>query len=179
MEMIKVECSIKGIAPLLQHRFPEEADDKKSTKKTGRIDYSKQALESLHINKKGIIYEPSSHIEGALRKAAVSFRIPGQSRKTYKDLVLRSVVVIPDEIPLQPQDYEVDKRSVKIQRARVFRYRPRWDEWTLDFDIHMLDEQFAPDVLKEILDYAGAAHGIGDYRPKFGRFEVTKFEVTK
>jgi hypothetical protein len=171
-----IECEIKGVAPLLQHRFPEEAEDKKSTKRTGRIDYSQEVEKALFKNKNGVIYEPSSHIEGALRKAAVAFRIPGQSRKTYKDLVLRSIVVVPDEIPLEPQEYDVDKRSVKIQRARVFRYRPRWDEWSLEFNIHMLDDQFDSDVLKEILEYAGVAHGIGDYRPKFGRFEVVKFE---
>ena len=174
MRIINVEIS--GTAPLLQNRFPEEQDDKKSNKKTGRIDYSLQAEEALFKNAKGVHYEPSNHVEGALRKAAVQFRIPGQGKKTYKDLVLRSLVVIPDEIPLQPQEYEVDKRSVRVQRARVFRYRPRWDDWTLNFQIQMLDEQFDTDVLKEILEYAGAAIGIGDYRPKFGRFKITNFE---
>ena len=174
MRTINVE--IQGIAPLLQHRFPEEQDDKKSNKRTGRIDYSKQAETALFKNKDGIHYEPSNHIEGALRKGAVQFRIPGQGKKTYKDLVLRSIIVTPDEIPLEPQEYEVDKRSVRVSRARVFRYRPRWDEWTLKFQVQMLDEQFDTDVLREIFDYAGAAIGIGDYRPKFGRFEVTNFE---
>ena len=73
--MRTINIEIQGIAPLLQHRFPEEADDKKSNKRTGRIDYSKQAEEALFINKDGIHYEPSNHIEGSLKKAALQFRI--------------------------------------------------------------------------------------------------------
>jgi hypothetical protein len=29
--------------------------------------------------------------------------------------------------------------------------------------------------VKEILDYAGRFVGIGDYRPKYGRFQVTQW----
>jgi len=173
---MKVKCRIRGVAPLLQHRFPEESDDVQIKKRTGSIDYSTEVEKAIFKNEDGVIYEPSEHIEGCLRKAASSFRIPGQGKKTYKDMMLSSIVVEPEMIPLEPQEYEVDKRSVIIGRARVFRYRPRWDNWELDFNVNILDEQLTPDSLKEILIYGGAAKGIGDYRPKFGRFEVTEFK---
>lgn len=172
-----VNVKVNGIAPLLQHRYPEESEDTKSTKKTGRIDYSTEVTKNAFMNEAGVFYEPSSHIEGALRTAATNFQITGRGKKTYKDLVLSSIVVDPKEIPLTPQKYEVDKQSVKVNQARVSRYRPRWDKWELGFKINILDEQFSPEVLKEILEYAGSAKGIGDYRPKYGRFKVTEFEV--
>lgn len=37
-------------------------------------------------------------------------------------------------------------------------------------------EMVALDQVKEILDHAGRRVGIGDWRPKFGRFFVSKFE---
>lgn len=59
------------------------------------------------------------------------------------------------------------------------RHRPRFDDWELDFEIHVLDEQIKPDVVNGILTDAGQYVGIGDYRPKYGRFMITKFEVQK
>jgi len=76
--------------------------------------------------------------------------------------------------------YEVDARPVVIQKARIVRYRPRFDKWELDFTLRLHDDQLPTEVIKEILDYAGLYVGIGDFRPgkggKFGKFMVTRFE---
>jgi len=66
--------------------------------------------------------------------------------------------------------------SVKVQQNRVMRCRPVFRQWraeaegTLDTAVLSLDE------LQSIADTAGAMIGIGDYRPRYGRFtaEVTK-----
>ncbi|GAI19389.1 unnamed protein product, partial [marine sediment metagenome] len=63
-----------------------------------------------------------------------------------------------------------------IQRARIMRARPRFDKWELDFTIDFDDEIIGKDKVNEILTYAGQRIGIGDYRPLFGRFIVTKFQ---
>lgn len=184
MKTIKVE--IKGISPLLQHRFPDVGEqEKKSKKRTGSPDYSEDVYMALYCEKlthdedgkyvaEGI-YQPASHIEGALIKAAVNFKISGKRGKTYKDLVKACVFVKPDAIALN-EDWEIDKRPVVIQRARIIRARPKFEKWSLSFDIEIHDDQLAIEVLKEILDYAGTSVGIGDYRPRFGRFMVTKFK---
>jgi len=172
----RLNVEIEGVAPLLQHRFPEEDEEKQSKRKTGKIDYSAEVTKSLYLTKNNVIYQPSVSIEQSMIKAAVNFQIPGKGKKTYKDLINSALIIEPTEIPLEPQKYTVDKRSVRIQRARVYRYRPRFHNWKLKFTILILDEQLQPSVVKEILEYAGAYVGIGDYRPKFGRFIVTKFE---
>ncbi|UCD07260.1 MAG: hypothetical protein JSW41_05560 [Candidatus Aenigmatarchaeota archaeon] len=178
--MYEVEVEIEGIRPLLQHRFPDVGEaEKKSKKKTGSIDYSLEAEKSAYRDEKGNLYQPSTHIEGALVKGAVNFQITGKGKKTYKDLVKATVFVEPEAIPHEIQDYEIDSRPVVIQRARVVRYRPRLDEWKLKFKIQVRDDQLPKEVLKEILEYAGNNVGIGDYRPRFGTFMVTSFkEVT-
>jgi hypothetical protein len=66
--------------------------------------------------------------------------------------------------------------SVKVQTNRVMRCRPVFRQWraaaegTLDTAVLSLEE------LQSIADTAGAMIGLGDYRPRYGRFtaEVTK-----
>jgi len=63
--MKKIEISIKGIAPLLQHRFHVEKEDPKWTELTGFKDYSEDVLKALYIDEDGVIYQPADHIWGA------------------------------------------------------------------------------------------------------------------
>ena len=177
----EVDVSIKGVSPLLQHRFPEDDPKtiKKSSKRTGNPDYSKESEISLYKLPNGTIYQPATHIEGCLKKASVNFQIAGKRRKTYKDLVLSAVFVKPDAIPHKNQKWVSDERPVIVPstRGRIIRSRPRFDNWNLDFTIQITDSQLPFEVLKEILDYAGNSVGIGDFRPRFGRFIVTKFDL--
>ena len=176
--MKEVEVEVKGISALLMHRFNSDEPDSKSVKKTGRKDYKAELENALYKLPDGTIYEPASHLEGSLIKAAGNFQISGRGKKTYKDLIKSAVFVSPDAIPHLKQHYENDARLVVVPatRGRVTRYRPRFDEWGLRFTIQVTDDQLPLEVLKEILDYAGRSVGIGDFRPRFGRFIVTRFE---
>lgn len=179
MKEIKVE--IKGTTPLLMHRFPMDGAESPGKKRTGVPNWQDEAEKALYTDEHGTIYQPSSHIEGTLQQAGKSFKIAGKRGATYSRLVSSTVVVFPDAIPHRLTKYSVDARPVVVQRARIIRYRPRFDEWELAFTLQMLDDQLPVEVLKEVLDHAGLYVGIGDYRPgrggKFGKFMVTKFEV--
>lgn len=172
-----IDVTIEGTVPLLQHRFPEEPVEKKTTKKTGRIDYEAEGELSLYQLDDGTIYQPATHIEQSMVRGATSFQIPGKGKLTYKSLFQAAVFVEPDCIEHKKPKWIMDKRAVIVNRARVWRYRPRFDEWALDFSIVVLDEQLAPEVVREVLDQAGSFVGIGDFRPKFGRFSVTSWAV--
>ncbi len=169
------DVEIKGIVPLLQSN-PISVTDSDVKKTPGKPDYTKEAEQKLYRNTDGKIFVPSTWVEGTLRKASSLFKIPGRGKATYKDLVLSSIIVEPTEILIKPQKYEVDARTVVINRSRVMRYRPIFKEWTLNFKINVLEEQFSEDAVQQILVHAGGYKGIGDYRPKFGRFEVTQFK---
>ena len=110
-------------------------------------------------------------------RASVDFKFEG--KKSFKDVVTSSIVVEPEEIPMiSEKPYEIDTRPVVIQRARVLKWRPLFRNWKLQFKITILDDtNIQASTLKEILDKAGLTKGIGDYRPRFGRFMVTKFEI--
>jgi hypothetical protein len=173
--MARVNITIKGTAPLLQHRYPSEKEETKIMKVRGARDYSDEAERSLYRDEKGQIYEPAEHILGAMIKAAVDFKITGRGKKTYKDLVKSAIVIEPDAIPHKKTTWVIDRRGVVVQRARIMRERPKFEDWELSFILETLDEQLALSAVKEILDQAGKV-GIGDFRPRFGRFMVTEFK---
>lgn len=172
-----LEIEIEGVAPLLMHRF--HGDDNAGQRKTGRKDYSLEVEDALYKNSKGEIFVPATWIEGCLTKTASEFQISGRGKKTYKDLVKSALLVTPTEIKIEPQEWQTDTRAVIVQRSRVIRYRPRWDEWKLKFSVNILDDQLPTSIIKDMLEQAGAYRGIGDFRPKFGRFQLTKIEEKK
>lgn len=178
--MKTIEVTIKGITPLLMHRFPMAGAEDTSKKRTGVPNWKDEAEVALYRDEKGQIYEPASHIEGTLKQASKTLKIPGKRGATYSKLIGSAVSVEPDAIPHKITDYTIDARPVVVQRARIVRYRPIFKDWELSFSILIGDEQIPSEVVKLALDYAGQYVGIGDFRPgrggKFGKFIVTNFE---
>ncbi len=73
----------------------------------------------------------------------------------------------------------MDKRRVCIQRNAITRSRPAMSEgWKGTFTLLVnLPEYVNPQLLNSTIQAAGKLIGLGDFRPSFGRFVVTKFEV--
>lgn len=192
--MYAVNVTIQGVSPLMQHRYPmpDLASMSKGGKKsTGAVDYSQEWREYLYANSSGEIIQPASHIEGALTKAAAGFKVQGKRGKSYKDLFAANIFIDPVEIKhgyTVPDDLDcdadkplyLDMRPVVVNRARVVRIRPCFKPgWSLSFTINVIDDELPFEILNDALTLAGKAVGIGDFRPKFGRFMVTKFELVK
>lgn len=178
-----IDVKIKGNTPLLQHRFPMLGADAPGKKRSGVPDWEAEGENSLYKDEKGKIYQPAKHLESALKEAAKSFKISGKRGATYSKLIASTVEVKPDVIYHKITKYEIDAQAVTVQKARIIRYRPRFDNWELEFEIISQDEQLPVEIIKQVLDHAGLYVGIGDYRPgrggKYGKFMVTKFEVRK
>ena len=187
--MKKYSVTIEGIAPILQHRFGVQAQTEAAqTVKmvSGQRDFSGEWLSTCYLLD-GAVVQPAEHIWQAMVRAAVNFVIKGRGRKTYKDLVSSATIIepdlipfgitLPDEVTTDPsQSVYVDVRPVRIQRARILRERLALSKgWQLSFEIICFDDQLPVEVLQAILTYAGEAIGIGDYRPRFGRFRVVSF----
>jgi hypothetical protein len=193
--MYHLSVRLVGSAPLLHHRFPIATLStlmEGARRKTGSQDYSLEWLDTMY-HQDGLLIQPASHIEGALVRAASGFRIKGSKNKTYKDLIRAYVQVNPEAIPhlwhdqplpapgpeLLTQPTEalcVNIQRVIVNRAAVARARLQINTgWQLRCTINVLDDQIRPEVIQTILEEAGRAVGIGDYRPRYGRFAVTDF----
>jgi hypothetical protein len=61
---------------------------------------------------------------------------------------------------------------VRVGNARTMRTRPRFDTWNVEFTASFLPSFLSRASIAEIFATSGIARGLGDWRPKFGRFEV-------
>lgn len=197
--MISINVSIKSIVPLLQAKHPtpdEETEILKrlSNPKAKVKDMTEEEKFNMHayrIDNKFV--QPGEMIEACMVKAAVQYKMEG--KKTYKDSFKAGVIVEQEMIIHKNQKISMSKDEPKDQkvwhmdarwaknpstRGAIWVVRPRINEWDLDFTLNvLLDELIPTDIIKEVLTYAGMYVGIGAWRPKFGRFEVVKFNVNK
>jgi hypothetical protein len=181
-EILKFSVHIKGIRPILFARFPEEDFGPEAPTTTRPSTQQEKFEKSLYRMEDGTLYQPSSHIVGAMREASKRFKLKG--RVTFREVIEGGVFVIPEKIPhLIQTPLQLDWRSgVNEQmkgKPRIMIARGRLDEWELKFELHCWDPRANDKALKDILMTAGAYIGIGAYRPRYGRFEVVTFDKLK
>jgi hypothetical protein len=61
-------------------------------------------------------------------------------------------------------------RPAKIGTSKIMRTRPRFDAWSVEIEIQYLPEIVTRRDVEDALARAGSIKGIGDWRPRFGRF---------
>ena len=171
-----IKVKVKGVCPLVANN-PDSMNKLPSGKKVDRAskEYKELSFQcAMYKNKKGI-YQPAEHFERAMELAGNQFKF--QSRMTYGKILKGGVIVEPNQIPHpkknKPEHFD---KWVVIGKARVMKTRAIFEKWELEFNIRVFNDAINFDSLKEILVYAGCYVGVGDWRPKYGRFEVIKFE---
>lgn len=187
MKSFNVE--IRGITPLLIHRFGEDAE---SSKKTRRVEVNtrdprEEATKVAYIAADGTYYFNSFAIPCAMGSAGANHKATG-TRKTLRFVVPSAIRMDADTVTIMngsgvAKSFEVDSRPVTIPatKGRVMRHRPRFDQWGARFTLHVNDDLLSPDMAHTLLNEAGQSIGIGDFRPEkrgpFGTFRVVKFEL--
>jgi hypothetical protein len=63
--------------------------------------------------------------------------------------------------------------------AKVMRTRPHFKDWTATFKVSLNTDVANENQLKRWVDDAGAYVGIGDWRPRHGRYEIVNFAMAK
>ena len=174
--MVKVEVSVEGVAPLLMNKFVVENS---TNSKRGKRVYipEEEAEKKTYRTSDGKLYLPNTHFKASMVKASTDFKMKGM--KSYKDYVKSGVFINQQEIVLDQQEYEIFECPVVIQSARVMSWRPMFKKWSCSFVMEITDDFIDQTTLKEILVTAGKYKAVGDYRPEYGRFKVTKFKVLK
>jgi len=178
-EVEKYLVKIKGVKPLLMHA-PVGLGDNPKRRRGEHLLPEKEAEMYLYKDDKGNIVIPSLNIKAMLRDAGRNYKISGR-RTTYGAMIKAGVDIEPHPyVSLKHSGWKVDIRPVVVQRSRILRARPRFDEWKLEFTIVNKDPQvLLEDTMKKVVEDAGKYYGLGDFRPEFGLFEVENFEVVK
>jgi hypothetical protein len=175
--------TIRGAADLLLHRYQPEAVEEKAKAAKGSKAKKSDDLESyVYRDHDGILAVPGEYLRMAIVNAARFRQDPRSPRKSAMDLYKAGVVPLTMLAPLgvKAWDYE-DKRRVVVQRNAVTRVRPAFKAgWQVTFDLLVnLPEYIDPTTLLDVLNTAGRLIGVGDFRPTYGRFQVSAFSVSE
>ncbi|KKL91090.1 hypothetical protein LCGC14_1898150 [marine sediment metagenome] len=181
--MKKIKVEIKGETALLMNSpasmIEEQTGMKKAThmKTRTRKDAEKEADKLAYRKSNGELYIPCEAVKGTLLGASSYKKI---GKYTAKPIMAAGVQISPEKIGLGIKKYELDIRTVVIQRNRVVKIRPKIENWKASFEIEY-DETLIgnPEMIKEILEEAGKRVGLLDFRPQktgnFGKFKITKW----
>lgn len=190
-----IETAITGTRPLIVHDVfklanPLSQDSKlikTFTGKRNKTDADLLEIARLEWNA-GLYYNdqlgpimPSRCLAAMIRSAA--------KKKKMGKVVQESVVVLSD-VPIKydgPRDkVEMWKSELfaisvpaKVNGNIVMRTRPMFENWSLDFEIDVDEDQLNPTELNEFLQIAGKRIGLCDWRPVYGRFTVDRFEQAR
>lgn len=172
---------VKGDVDFLFHGWNCEAVEEKGKAAKGSKAKKTDDLESyVYRNGDGVICIPGTYLRGSIINMARSRQDPRSPRKSAMDLFKAGVIPLTILAPLGVKvwDYEA-KHRVVVQRNGITRTRPAMKAgWEAEFDIMVnIPEYISPEVLHETISQAGRLIGMGDFRPTYGRFQVTSFKV--
>lgn len=175
--------SIEGVSPILFHRWANEAvAEKAAAAKNSRAKKSDNLESYVYRADNGHIGIPGEYLRGSIINAARFRQDPRSPRKSAMDLYRAGVISLTDlaDTGTADPDY-IDRRRVTVQRAGITRERPALRAgWTATFDLLVqVPEYIPPATLLEVIGQAGRLIGIADFRPSYGRFQVTGYEVTR
>lgn len=180
------EVRIVGTSRMLFHRWDADAIDEKAKAAKGSAAKKTDNVESYVYRepgkgkKLGPICLPGEYLRQSIITAAKSHQDPRSPRKSAKDLVTAGVVSLTELASLGVTEWDfLDRRRVMVQRNGVNRTRPGFETgWTATIQLQVLTPQYIqPDFLLKILNQAGLLVGVADFRPTYGRFQVSSFEV--
>lgn len=179
-----VTVVLEGTSALLFHRWQCEAVEAKARAAKGSAAKKSDDVESYVWRcPDGTIGLPGEYLRGAIcgpAGAAKYRQDPRSPRKSALDLYKAAVVSLTDVASLGSTSWDyIDQRRVTVQRAGVTRMRPAFmPGWSATLDLQcLLPEYVPPTDLLDTITRAGQLVGVGDFRPTFGRFQVTSFTI--
>jgi hypothetical protein len=189
---VKVYKSLKyriiGVSPLLFHngqladplnRHAKAIAQLSSKRKKTEADHEKMAdlefIGSLYLSG-GMPCIPAEMMEAALVRAATQEK---RSAKAKAGLVIRQDLILQYEGSKDPAALCADPNfrlrcGVRIGTSRVMRTRPKFSNWAADFTVEFVPTLLNEEDVHSFIATAGAQIGIGDWRPRFGRFSINE-----
>ena len=184
-----VSVKLEGVAKLLFHRYDCAAVEAKGKAGKGTAAKKTDNIESyVYRDEEGRLCIPAENLHACLALSAKSFQDPRSPRKSAMDLFKAGVLVLPDYLLLTKRDGStmtkwdfVDTRRCLVQQSAVSRSRPGIEAgWSIEADIHiLLPNLISVEMLRNVLVNAGGVVGLCDFRPRFGRFQVTRANVVE
>jgi hypothetical protein len=183
--------AIRGVAPLITHNAQLSDPLNKWAKSVAEISKKRSKTEAdlhemarrewfggLYVNDEDTIVFPCANIERMIRDAAT---------KTKMGRQVQAAVIVPGfdlhfEFPekrkkldsLWKEGKHSIRASCKVGQKRVIRTRPMFPEWSVEFTLNFDEEMLNASQIDEFITLAARIVGLCEWRPKYGRFEVTE-----
>ena len=176
-----VAVTVQGVADILFHRWNCEAVEAKSKAAKGSKAKKSDDVESyVYRNDENEICLPGEYLRQSVIMAAKFKQDPRSPRKSAMDLYKAAVTVLSPLASLGKVDWDyLHQCRVQVQRNGITRSRPALKAgWECEIQLMvLLPEYVRPNDLHDVLTNAGKLVGVGDFRPTYGRFSVTSFDV--
>ena len=198
--MKTLTAKLTGTAPLLMHneRLANPMDPiarkmKEITNKRKKTDTDLELLQNLEWIGGMYCTEDVGVNDGvpvgggrpAIKASMVEAMLIKAAKRNKLGETFKAAVFIDDDLKI-PLEYEGSKdlakiiktpqfrdvRGCKLNQSKVMRTRPRFNSWAVTVTATYLEDSVNERDLREAFEYGGMMVGIGDYRPKFGRFSV-------
>lgn len=188
--MKTAKYTIRGTAPLMMHneRLANPFDDltkaikaisgkRKKTEDDQREMSRLEFLGGLYFDDANGIHVPGYNVFAALIGGGKIHKLGTALRRA--SLVTEDKVALVYDGPKTPEALFanrsfVDIRSVKVGTAKIMRCRPIFPQWELTFSVTFDEASIQRAEIDRCLEDAGQMVGLCEYRPRFGRFEVTE-----
>lgn len=181
---------LKGVTPLIQHAdtlvdvlHPLAKEKSRLTnKKKNKTEDDIRRIDEIEFVSSLYMHEtlgpiiPAANIDRMIQDAA---KFTKQGKK-----VVMGMSASEDYFPLVydgPRDVPglwADKRfqfrkSIKQGQGRVMRVRPWFHGWSAEVSLMFDEKVFDEDAPLQFMQTAGRYVGLGDWRPRYGRFDVS------
>lgn len=184
---MKVRIAIKGTTPLIVHNIRLANPLDPIAKAMKAISGKRTKTEDDHLQLARLEFEgglyldpevgpfiPGANVEKSIIEGA---RVTKQGKQVERGLfVIDNVIPIIYDGPRTVDALWADENyrsvmAVRIGQQRVMRTRPLFRSWALDVDAELDPGLLSAEQLEAIIVDAGSMVGIGDHRPRYGRFE--------
>lgn len=187
--MQQLAITITSTSPMLMHsdRFANPLDPltkahKELTSKRKKTDEDQIAIArsefigGCYWGKQTGFFIPAQNFDSCLIGAAKLQKLGVKFKQGVQ--VLEDELRLLEALPSSPEKLwesadHVDARGVKVGAAKIIRYRPIFRNWSAKATVLFNGEIVNQSEVKKAIEDAGALIGLGDYRPRFGRFKVT------
>ena len=184
--MITLKVTWRNVTPLIMHSckcvdplHPISREMKKYTSKRSKTEEDLLKIADLEWEAGAYwmddigLYIPSENVEATLRNGAKAFK----KGKDFEKYIKVTDLIIPldygerltKEQLIKDFRYR-DTRVMTVQKARVVRTRPRFNQWQIIFNLSYDETKIDLDTIVNCMEYSGNFIGLCDSRPKYGLF---------
>ena len=181
-----------GLSPYSPSKAYDPDVDPKGEKESADA-YEKRVWRNrIHRDGDGTVLIPAMMVQFLIQFMAkrIGAKIPGKRNATYTKHFEGGVAVTADARiegvkwdKVRGQWFHLNADGKRGGGTRVWRQMPMIDQWEVEFDVHVLDDEIPEDLFDRTLREGGAFCGFGRFSPRRGgtngRFRVESVKWSK